>query len=62
MIRIFFNKIHPESFPASEKDKSLRKCLITKQTTLYFRFDDKEIKIPTIFDNRQDPEKLNTEI
>lgn len=55
-------KEHPESFPASEKEKGLRKCVVTKQTTLYYRFDDKQIKVVTLFDNRQNPSKLNTEI
>ena len=51
-------KTQPESFPSSEKDKGLRKCVITKQTTLFYRFDEKSIKIVTIFDTRQNPKKL----
>lgn len=52
----------PESFPSSEKEKGLRKCVITKQTTLYYRFDRKNIKIVTIFDTRQHPRKLKKDI
>ena len=55
-------KSQPESFAQSEKDPDLRKCVVTKQTTLYFRFDEKQIKILTLFDNRQNPDKLTTEL
>ena len=50
-------KEQPESFPSSEKGKGLRKCVITKQTTLYYRFDKDKVKIVTLFDTRQNPNK-----
>ena len=46
-------KNHPESFPESRKEKGLRKCVITKQTTLFYRFDSEKIYVITIFDTRQ---------
>lgn len=49
-------KVQPESFPESQKESGLRKCVITKHTTLYYRFDSRQIKIVAIFDNRQNPE------
>tara|TARA_R110002050_G_scaffold141251_2_gene266325 strand:- start:32105 stop:32410 length:306 start_codon:yes stop_codon:yes gene_type:complete len=52
----------PESFPSSEKEQGLRKCVITKHTTLFYRFDEKSIKIVTLFDSRQNPKKLNQDI
>jgi len=55
-------KKQPKSFPSSEKEIGLRKCVITKQTTLYYRFDDKTIKIVTIFDTRQHPKKLKEDL
>ena len=55
-------KNYPESFPSSKKEKGLRKCVITKQTTLYYRFDEKKIKVVTIFDTRQNPKKLRKDI
>jgi len=55
-------KVHPESFPASQKEIGLRKCVVTKQTTVYFLFDKKEVKILTLFDSRQDPVKLRNEL
>jgi len=55
-------KKQPNSFPESEKENGLRKCVITKQTTLYYRFDSKTIKVVTLFDTRQHPNKLNKDI
>jgi plasmid stabilization system protein ParE len=55
-------KEQPESFPSSEKEKGLRKCVITKQTTLYYRFDENKIKVVTIFDTRQNPQRLKPNI
>jgi len=52
-------KTQPESFPVSLKAKGLHKCVITKQTTLFYRFDDEKIKIVTIFDSRQNPKSFN---
>jgi plasmid stabilization system protein ParE len=55
-------KKQPKVFPVSSKEKNLRKCVITKQTTLFYRFDSKKIYILTIFDTRQHPNRLNKEI
>ncbi len=52
-------KQEPESFPESEKVSGLRRCVITKQTSIYYEFNDKEIRILSFFDTRQDPDKLN---
>ncbi len=48
-------KNQPESFPESERESGLRRCVITKQTTLYYEFNNSAIYILTIFDTRQDP-------
>jgi len=55
-------KNQPELFPESKKGKGLRKCVITKQTTLYYRYNSKRINIVTLFDTRQNPNKLDKEI
>jgi plasmid stabilization system protein ParE len=52
----------PEIFPESKKTKGLRKCVITKQTTLFYRFNSKQIYIVTVFDTRQHPKKLKKEL
>lgn len=55
-------KNQPEIFPESKKGKGLRRCVITKQTTLYYRYSTKQINIVTLFDTRQNPNKLDKEI
>lgn len=55
-------KNQPEIFPESKKGKKLRRCVITKQTTIYYRFNSKRINVVTIFDTRQNPNKLDSEI
>ena len=51
----------PDSFPESEVVKGLRKCVITKQTTLFYKYTDSTINIITFFDTRQNPESLSKE-
>lgn len=55
-------KINPQNHPQSNKQKGIHKCVITKQTTIYYKYDDKAIYVITLFDNRQDPEKLEKEL
>lgn len=55
-------KNNPEGFPESENKAGLHKCVITKQTTLYYRYDDDKIVIVTLFDTRQNPEDLKKEL
>jgi plasmid stabilization system protein ParE len=54
----------PESCPQSSECKGLFKCVVTKQTTFYYRInlDRKEIEIITVFDTRQNPDKLEKDI
>ena len=47
---------HPEQFPVSKLKSGLRKCVITKQTYLFYTFDDDSIYILAVFDNRQNPD------
>lgn len=49
---------HPKQFPLIHKKKKVRKCVLTKHNTLYFRERKDCIDILRIFDNRQDPVKL----
>ena len=54
----------PDSCPKSKEFDGLYKCVVTKQTTLYYRIlpQSDEIEIITLFDTRQNPEKLNKDI
>jgi plasmid stabilization system protein ParE len=49
---------NPEIFPASEINPSVRRCVVSKQTTLYYKIEPDEIQIITIHDTRQNPAKL----
>jgi len=55
-------KEKPESSPKSDRVNGLYKCVVTKQTTVYYKFDSKKLYVVTIFDTRQDPKRLNKEI
>ena len=52
--------IDPEMFEASRKKKIVRKGLITRHNTLYYRIKirKQEIELITFWDNRKNPEKL----
>lgn len=52
----------PESFPESDKIPGLRKCVVTRQTTIYYKYSDTTIYIVSLFDNRQNPKSLNKEM
>ena len=56
--------LQPESCPQSSEFKGLYKCVVTKQTTFYYRISRElnEIEIMTIFDTRQNPKKLRKDI
>lgn len=49
---------YPESCPESTEVKGLYKCVMTKQTSFFYRVSPIEIEIVTFFDTRQDPKKL----
>jgi plasmid stabilization system protein ParE len=51
----------PDSFPESEKIRGLRKCVVTKQTTVFYKYSETAINVVTIFDNRQNPKSLKRE-
>ncbi len=58
------NKISsfPESSPKSTLLGGFYKCVVTKQTSFYYRINGDEIEILTITDNRQNPESILKEI
>lgn len=49
---------NPESFPKSGINKKQYRCVVSKQTTLYYRFNSKEIRVLALFDTRMNPEKI----
>jgi hypothetical protein len=52
----------PNSCPQTELVKGLHLLIITKQTSLLYKFDSESIKVVTIIDNRMNPFKLKTEL
>jgi plasmid stabilization system protein ParE len=50
--------INPFLYPYSEKKKNLRRCVISPQTTLYYRFNGECIELVSFRGNRMNPETL----
>lgn len=53
---------NPEIFPKTAFVKGLHKCVVSKQNTIYYRIKNSTIEIVTIFDTRQDPQKLQDDL
>jgi len=51
----------PASHPKSETIKGLHRYVIARQTTIFYRFNKNVVTIVTLFDNRQDPNKIKEE-
>ncbi len=67
VINKFINKVDdnigliledPKIFPIINEELKIRKSVITKHNTLYYREVSKEVEIVRLFDARQDPKKL----
>ncbi|MFC0878787.1 type II toxin-antitoxin system RelE/ParE family toxin [Saccharicrinis sp. FJH2] len=65
--RRFINKVDdsidlivedPKIFPLINEELQIRKSVITKQNTLFYRVTNSSIEIVRLFDTRQDPNKL----
>lgn len=52
----------PTSCPESKKNLGLFKCVVTRQTTLFYRIKESTIQVITLFDTRQNPDELNKEL
>lgn len=51
-------KNNPFLFAESNKSDGLRKSVLSRQITIYYRILNYEIRIITLFDNRQNPNKM----
>lgn len=49
----------PDTFSKLNSYTAIRKCVISKQTTLYYRYNNREIRLLSLFDSRQNPTKIN---
>ena len=52
-----FISLFPEATEKSNLKKGLHRCVVTKQTAIYYQFTNSEIQIITIFDTRMDTKK-----
>lgn len=50
--------INPQQYPVISTRLKIRRCVITKQNTLFYRIIKGQIEIVRIYDTRQDPNKL----
>lgn len=57
--KVNFIRLQPEAFPATAKRENVRKAVLGKQTTIFYAIEPNQIRILTLWDNRQNPEKLN---
>jgi plasmid stabilization system protein ParE len=55
---IYLIQNKPEIFPKSQINKNQYKCVLSKQTTIYYRYNRKEVRILSLFDTRQNPSKI----
>ena len=51
-------KSKPETFSFSPKSKTVRRAIVAKLTSIYYRIDGDVINLVTIYDNRKDPKNL----
>jgi len=49
---------NPNQFPFFSTELQIRKCVVTKQNTLYYRETNSRIEILRLYDTRQNPETL----
>jgi len=50
--------LNPKQFPICYKRKKVRKCVLTKHNTIFYRDGKVNIEILRIYDTRQDPDTL----
>ncbi len=53
--------INPKQFQLLNKEIKIRKCVISKHNTIFYRESKNSIEIVRIFDTRQNPMKLKLE-
>jgi plasmid stabilization system protein ParE len=55
-------KQNPQGLPQGEIRPELRRLVITRQTSVLYTIKEDIIFIVTLFDNRQNPKKIEAEI
>ncbi len=49
---------NPDLFSNSELKPNVKRCVLSKQTSIYFEVKDSHIVILTLFDNRKNPKSI----
>lgn len=49
----------PQIFPLSHHQSNIRRSVLSKQTTIYYKIRQRKIEIVSLFDTRQDPDRLS---
>ncbi len=49
---------NPEMYPISEKNRRIRRCVISKQNSIFYYFDSDNVVVVSVFDNRQNPNNI----
>lgn len=47
----------PETFPSAKSKLNIRRAVVTKHNTLYYKIEVDSIRLIALFDNRQDTKK-----
>jgi plasmid stabilization system protein ParE len=50
--------INPRQFPIIFKKEKIRKCVLTRHNTMFYRDNKSHVDILRIYDTRQDPDNL----
>ncbi len=56
---IYLIQEEPEIFPISQINKNQCRCVLSKQTIIYYKCNSKQIRILSLFYTRQNPTKIN---
>nr|NQU91434.1 type II toxin-antitoxin system RelE/ParE family toxin [Bacteroidota bacterium] len=57
--QLYLIEQNPFLYPLSDRSNGLRKSVLSRQTTIYYQIIGNEIHIITLFDNRQNPNKIS---
>ncbi|MCU4176927.1 type II toxin-antitoxin system RelE/ParE family toxin [Carboxylicivirga sp. N1Y90] len=56
--RLELLKTSPKTFAFTNKSKNIRRTVIARLTSVYYRIEGNEVQIISVFDNRQNPDIL----
>ena len=54
--------INPNLFPIFSFSKDVRRCVISKRTSIFYHIVDSEVRLITLFDNRQNSKRLRNQL